>query len=122
MTLGGRVAEEIFFGSITTGASDDLQKVTKSAYAQVATYGMTKNVGNISFGRIDQQEQQFQKPYSEETAKLIDEEVRSIIAKAYKRTTLLLTEKKDAVDKVANLLLEKEVIGRDDMIRILGPR
>jgi AFG3 family protein len=122
MTLGGRVSEEVFFGSITTGASDDLQKVTKSAYAQVATYGMTKSVGNVSFGRIDQQEQQFQKPYSEETARLIDEEVRSIIAKAYKRTCLLLTEKKDAVEKVAKLLLEKEVIGRDDMIRLLGPR
>jgi AFG3 family protein len=122
MTLGGRVAEEIFFNSITTGASDDLQKVTKSAYAQVATYGMTKNVGNVSFGRVDQQEQQFQKPYSEETARLIDEEVRTIIAQAYKRTTVLLTEKKEAVAKVAELLLEKEVIGRDDMIRLLGPR
>ncbi|KAI8902143.1 peptidase family M41-domain-containing protein [Globomyces pollinis-pini] len=122
MTLGGRVAEEIFFKSITTGAQDDLQKVTKSAYAQIATYGMNKALGNISYGRVDQQEQNFQKPYSEATAKLMDDEVRSLIASAYKRTTDLLTEKKDEVEKVALLLLEKEVIGRDDMVRILGAR
>ncbi|KAJ3262569.1 AAA ATPase afg3 [Boothiomyces macroporosus] len=122
MTLGGRVAEQIFFNSITTGAQDDLQKVTRSAYAQVATYGMTDALGNISYGRVDQQEQNFQKPYSESTAKLMDDEVRNIIAKAYERTFNLLTEKKDAVEKVAMLLLEREVIGRDDMIRLLGPR
>ena len=122
MTLGGRVAEEIFFNSITTGAQDDLQKVTKSAYAQVATYGMTKSLGNISFGRVDQQEQNFQKPYSEATAQMMDDEVRNIIAQAYDRTVALLTGKKAEVEKVANLLLQKEVIGRDDMIQLLGPR
>eukprot|EP00842_Homolaphlyctis_polyrhiza_P006039 jgi/Hompol1/6436/HPOL_003582-RA len=122
MTLGGRVSEQIFFNSITTGAQDDLQKVTKMAYAQVATYGMSNTVGNISFGRPDSQENQFQKPYSEATSRMIDEEVRTIIASAYDRTVKLLTEHKEDVAKIANLLLEKEVIGRDDMIAILGPR
>ena len=121
MTLGGRVSEEIFFNRITTGAQDDLQKVTKSAYAQVATYGMT-SFGNLSYGRIDQQNQEFQKPYSENTAQLIDETVRKLIDMAYKRTKTLLTAKKEEVKKVAELLLEKEVIGRDDMIRLLGVR
>jgi AFG3 family protein len=122
MTLGGRVAEQIFFNSITTGAQDDLQKVTKSAYAQIATYGMNVALGNISFGRVDQQEQSFQKPYSESTAQLMDEEVRKLIDTAYKRTFQLLSDKKEQVESVAKLLLEKEVIGRDDMIRLLGPR
>ena len=120
MTLGGRVAEQIFFNSITTGASDDLQKVTKMAYAQVMTYGMSPNVGNLSYGRPD--EQSFQKPYSEEMGKKIDEEVQSIIAGAYEATIKLLTERKEEVDKVAKLLLEKEVIGREDMIALLGQR
>ncbi|KAI8817710.1 peptidase family M41-domain-containing protein [Fimicolochytrium jonesii] len=122
MTLGGRASESIFFPDITTGASDDLQRVTKMAYAQVMTYGMTERLGNISYGNPNGQQESFQKPYSEETARLIDEEVRSIIAKAYERTVKLLTERKDAVDKVAKLLLEKEVIGREDMMRLLGPR
>jgi AFG3 family protein len=122
MTLGGRVAEEIFFKSITTGAANDLQKVTRMAYDQVMTYGMSEKVGNICYGKSDQAEQQFQKPFSEETGKLIDEEVRTIIRQAYERTVELLTQKKDAVDKVARLLLEKEVIGREDMISLLGDR
>ncbi|KAJ3305891.1 AAA ATPase afg3 [Kappamyces sp. JEL0829] len=122
MTLGGRVAEEIFFQSITTGAQDDLQKVTKSAYAQVATYGMNKALGNVSFGRVDQQEQNFQKPYSEATAQMMDDEVRKIIDTAHVRTHKLLSEKREAVEKVAKQLLEKEVIGRDDMVRLLGER
>ncbi|TPX68078.1 hypothetical protein SpCBS45565_g03395 [Spizellomyces sp. 'palustris'] len=120
MTLGGRASEQIFFKSITTGAQDDLQKVTKMAYAQVMTYGMTK-LGHISYGNPNG-EQQFQKPYSEETAKLIDQEVRGIIASAYERTVQLLTDRSAEVKKVADLLLEKEVIGREDMIKLLGPR
>ncbi|KAJ3023807.1 AAA ATPase afg3 [Thoreauomyces humboldtii] len=122
MTLGGRASERIFFKSITTGASDDLQKVTKMAYAQVMTYGMTEKIGNINYGSPEGGEQSFQKPYSEATARMIDEEVRSIIAAAYERTLALLEKKSEEVKKVANLLLEKEVIGRDDMIRLLGPR
>ncbi|KAJ3092101.1 AAA ATPase afg3 [Quaeritorhiza haematococci] len=121
MTLGGRVAEQIFFNSITTGAQDDLQKVTRMAYAKVMTYGMSTTLGNISYGRPDEKEQ-FQKPYSEETAKLIDEEVRAMIGRAYTQTMELLTTRKEEVGKVAKLLLEKEVIGREDMVALLGPR
>ncbi|KAJ1555431.1 hypothetical protein HK096_010870, partial [Nowakowskiella sp. JEL0078] len=119
MTLGGRVAEELFFDSVTTGASDDLQKVTKMAYAQVTTYGMSPVLGNISFGQNDNREQ-FQKPYSEETGRMIDDEVRRLIKFAYDRTVALLKERKAEVEKVALLLLEKEVIGRDDMVNLLG--
>jgi AFG3 family protein len=121
MTLGGRAAEQIFFDSITTGASDDLQKVTKMAYAKVSMYGMGNSLGNISYGNGDK-DSQFQKPFSEATGKIIDEEVRSIVANAYERTLNLLKEKKSEVEKVANLLLEKEVIGREDMIKLLGAR
>jgi AFG3 family protein len=123
MTLGGRVSEQLFFGIITTGAQDDLQKVTRLAYAQVATYGMNERIGNVSFHdpRKDS-EPQFQKPYSEETARLIDEEVRTMIKDAYARTVTLLTERKADVELVAQLLLEKEVLGREDIVRLLGPR
>jgi AFG3 family protein len=120
MTLGGRASEQIFFNSITTGAQDDLQKVTKMAYAQVTTYGMSPVVGNLSYG--NGQEEQFQKPYSEETGRIIDEEVRRMINDAYERTVKLLTERRAEVEKVAKLLLEKEVIGREDMIALLGER
>ncbi|ORX98636.1 ATP-dependent metallopeptidase Hfl [Basidiobolus meristosporus CBS 931.73] len=121
MTLGGRVSEQIFFNTITTGAQDDLQKVTKMAYAQITTYGMNNVVGNISF-HSPNDEQQFQKPYSEETGRIIDNEARKMIGNAYDRTLKLLTEKKDAVEKVAQLLLEKEVLNREDMVRLLGKR
>lgn len=122
MTLGGRVAEQIFFNSVTTGAQDDLAKITRMAYAQVATYGMNSKVGNVSYGRPEEKEQQFQKPYSEETAQMIDQEVRALIAEAYDRTMKLLIERKAEVDKVAQRLLEKEVLGREDMISLLGVR
>ena len=122
MTLGGRVSEEIFFGRITTGAQDDLQKVTQSAYAQVVHYGMSKKVGQLSFEMPQQGDMQFDKPYSEATAQTIDEEVRSIVDNAYQRTKALLTEKKETIEKVALRLLEKEVLSREDMIELLGPR
>ncbi|KAI8338251.1 peptidase family M41-domain-containing protein [Chlamydoabsidia padenii] len=121
MTLGGRVAEQIFFGSITTGAQDDLQKVTKIAYAQVTTYGMNPRVGPISF-HDPNSEQQFQKPYSEQTGSLIDDEARKLVTDAYTRTVDLLTEKRADVEKVAKLLLEKEVITREDIEGVLGMR
>ncbi|OAD66538.1 hypothetical protein PHYBLDRAFT_178419 [Phycomyces blakesleeanus NRRL 1555(-)] len=121
MTLGGRVSEQIFFDTITTGASDDLQKVTKIAYAQVTAYGMNSKVGPLSF-HDPSQEQQFQKPYSEQTGALIDEEARKIVSAAYERTVELLSGKKDEVEKVANLLLEKEVLTREDMENLLGKR
>ncbi|KAI8888329.1 ATP-dependent metallopeptidase Hfl [Backusella circina FSU 941] len=121
MTLGGRVSEQIFFESITTGAHDDLQKVTKNAYAQVTTYGMNKQVGPLSF-TDPQNDQTFLKPFAEETGTLIDEEVRKLVNHAYKRTVDLLTEKKGDIEKVAQLLLEKEVINREDMENLLGKR
>ena len=100
MTLGGRVSEQIFFGRITTGAQDDLKKVTQSAYAQVVHYGMNAKVGNVSFDMPQPGEQVLEKPYSEETAQLIDSEVRTLIATAYKHTNELLTLHKEKVLKV----------------------
>ncbi|KAI5735621.1 hypothetical protein M8J77_020657 [Diaphorina citri] len=122
MTLGGRVSEEIFFGRITTGAEDDLKKVTQSAYAQVAHFGMNEKVGNVSFDMPQPGEMVLEKPYSESTAQLIDNEVRSLISNAYTRTKALLIEHKASVEKVAERLLKKEILDRNDMIELLGTR
>ncbi|KAM3842037.1 mitochondrial inner membrane m-AAA protease component AFG3L2 isoform 1-T1 [Vipera latastei] len=122
MTLGGRVSEQIFFGKITTGAQDDLKKVTQSAYAQIVQFGMNEKVGQISFDLPRQGDMVLDKPYSEATARLIDEEVRTLINEAYERTVSLLTEKKAEVEKVALRLLEKEVLDKSDMVEMLGPR
>merc|ERR1712241_390975 len=122
MTLGGRAAEQIFFQRITTGAQDDLQKVTKSAYGQITQYGMNETVGHVSFEQPQPGEMVFDKPFSEATAQMIDEEAHKMINTAMERTINLLTEKKDLVEKVALRLLEKEVLNREDMIELLGPR
>ncbi|KAK3085343.1 hypothetical protein FSP39_001817 [Pinctada imbricata] len=122
MTLGGRESERIFFGEITTGAQDDLQKVTQMAYSQVVTYGMSEKVGQLSFQMPGQGEMVFEKPYSEETARLIDTEVRSIVNNASVRTRELLAAKKDLIEKVALKLLEMEKLTKEDMEELLGKR
>ncbi|KAL9023723.1 MAG: hypothetical protein Q9196_007019 [Gyalolechia fulgens] len=119
MTLGGRVSEEIHFDTVTSGASDDFNKVTRMATAMVTKLGMSQKIGFIYFENDDQK---FQKPFSEETAKNIDQEVRRIVDEAYKQCKDLLTEKKKEVGLVAEELLNKEVLVRDDLVRILGKR
>lgn len=121
MTLGGRASEEIFFSKISTGAQNDLQQITRMAYAMVTVYGMNDKVGNISF-YDPQQENTFTKPYSDETAKLIDEEVRKLIDEAYVRTKALLTEKKHEVETLATALLEREVLFQSDVEALIGRR
>ena len=121
MTLGGRAAEEITFGRVSTGALSDLERITKTAYSMVSIYGMNKKIGNISF--YDPQRYEFaSKPYSEATAQAIDEEVRKIVDEAYEVTKKLLLEKKALLESVAQKLLEKEVLYMKDMEELLGKR
>jgi len=121
MTLGGRASEEIFFNKISTGAQNDLQQITRIAYAMVTVYGMNDKVGNVSF-YDPQQENAFTKPYSEETSKIIDEEVRKLIDEAYERTKSLLREKKPLVERLAEALLEREVLFQSDVEALIGKR
>jgi cell division protease FtsH len=121
MTLGGRAAEEVVFGRISTGAQNDLERITRVAYGMVTLYGMSKAVGPISFNDT-QGEYQFRKPYSEETALLIDQEVRAIIDKAYQQTLALVKSKRDILEAIAQELLAKEVIFQVDLERLAGPR
>jgi cell division protease FtsH len=121
MTMGGRVAEDITFGRISTGAQNDLERITKLAYAMTAVYGMNHKVGNVSF-RDSSGDSQFQKPYSDQTAELIDDEVRVLISEVYERTKNLLLEKQDGLIKIAEKLLEKEILFQTDLEEILGKR
>jgi AFG3 family protein len=121
--LGGRASEEIFFNKISTGALNDLEKVTKQAYAMVSFFGMSDKVGNISF--YDSQgrgEYSFNKPYSEKTAEVIDAEVKELVTAQYKRAKKILQDNKEGLTKLAELLLEKEVIFSEDVERIFGKR
>ncbi len=119
--LGGRAAEELIFGEISTGALSDLEKVTKQAYAMVSIYGLSPTLGNISY--YDSQGMgSFTKPYSEDRAKLIDEEVTRMIEEQYDRALKLLRENKDKLTLLAEKLLEEEVIFKDDLIAIFGKR
>lgn len=122
MTLGGRAAEEIIFGKISTGALSDLERVTKVAYSIVTVYGMNDKIGNISYYDSKQSEYNFNKPYSDATAKVIDEEVKKIIDDAYNRTLELLTEKKSELEILAKELLEKEILFQADLETLIGKR
>tara|TARA_B100001287_G_scaffold274270_1_gene279255 strand:+ start:3998 stop:5920 length:1923 start_codon:yes stop_codon:yes gene_type:complete len=120
--LGGRASEEIFFNKISTGALSDLEKVTKQAYAMISIYGMSNKIGNISYYDSSGQNNGFTKPYSEERAKTIDEEVTKLIESQYERAKKVLTENKEKLKKLANSLLDNEVIFKSDLEKIFGKR
>lgn len=121
--LGGRAAEEVVFGEITSGALDDLEKVTKQAFMMVVYYGLDEEIGNISFyDSTGRNEQMLTKPYSEATAQKIDEEVSKIVEQAYERTKTILRKHRDELNLLAELLLEKEVVMKDDLEKIFGER
>ena len=122
-TLAGRAAEKVMFDKISTGALNDLEKVTRQAKAMVSIYGLNDKIGNITYyDSSGQGEYSFSKPYSEETAKVIDEEISNIIESQYQRAIEILTEHKDKLTTLAELLLEKEVIFKDDLVAIFGER
>ena len=120
MTLGGRAAEKLIFNKISTGAQSDLDQVTKMAYGMISIYGMNEKVGNVSFHGMS--EDSFQKPYSDETARLIDDEVRALIDSQYERAQEVLTKHKKELISLAEALLEKEVILKSDVERLIGER
>ncbi len=123
VTLGGRVAEDIIFGKISTGAQNDLERITKLAYSMVTVYGMNDKLGNVSFYDSKGGDgYNFNKPYSEQTAREIDEEARNIIASAYEKTRALLSDKQDKLEILAQELLIKEVLFQSDLERLIGPR
>ncbi|KAH6686369.1 paraplegin [Plectosphaerella plurivora] len=119
MTLGGRVSEELHFPTVTTGASDDFRKVTQMARRMVTEWGMSDRVGPLHY---NEEGNQIQKPFSETTAQAIDEEVRAIVDRAYSQCRELLESRRKEIELVAEELLSKEVLVRDDMVRLLGPR
>ena len=120
MTMGGRAAEKIVFGKISTGAQSDLDQVTRMAYAMVAVYGMNEKVGNVSY--YGMMNDSFNRPYSDETAALMDKEVRSLADQQYARAQQLLAENREALELLAHELLEKEVLLKSDVERLIGKR
>lgn len=122
MTFGGRAAEEIVFGKISTGALSDLERITKMAYSMVTIYGMNDKIGNISFFDSKQSEYNFNKPYSEATAERIDQEVKKIVDTAYDRTKQLLILHREHLEIIAKELLEKEILFQSDLERLIGKR
>jgi cell division protease FtsH len=122
-TMGGRAAEKVTFNRISTGALSDLEKVTKQARAMVTIYGLNEKIGNVTYyDSTGQSEYSFSKPYSEETAKTIDEEISSLIESQYERAIKILEENKDKLNQLADILIEKEVIFKDDLETIFGKR
>lgn len=122
-TLGGRASEEITFGKVSTGALNDLERVTKTAYAMITYFGMSEELGNLSFyDSTGQSEYAFNKPYSEKTSELIDKEAKLLVEKQYQRALEVLNQNKEGLNKLAELLLEKEVIFTEDVQAIFGPR
>ncbi|MCE6991610.1 ATP-dependent zinc metalloprotease FtsH [Dyadobacter sp. CY323] len=122
MTLGGRAAEDVVFGKISTGALSDLERVTKVAYSMVTMYGMNERIGNISYYDSKQSDYAFTKPYSESTSQAIDEEVRKLIDQAYQFVKNLLFEKRDKLEVLAKELLEKEILFQSDLEKLIGKR
>ncbi len=122
MTFGGRAAEELVFGKISTGALSDLERITKMAYSIVTVYGMNKEIGNMSFYDSKQSEYNFNKPYSEATAERIDKEVKKIIDEAFERTKKLLSDHREHLEIIAKELLEKEILFQSDLERLIGKR
>jgi len=121
--LGGRAAEQVVYGKISTGALSDLEKVTKQGYAMVSVYGLNDKIGNISFyDSSGQSDYAFSKPYSEKTAEIIDEEVKKLVDSAYERAINLLTEHRAKLDELAKRLLEREVLYREDLEELFGMR
>ncbi|NNE29790.1 MAG: ATP-dependent zinc metalloprotease FtsH, partial [Saprospiraceae bacterium] len=120
MTFGGRAAEQVVFQKISTGAQNDLDQVTKMAYSMVAVFGMNEKVGQVSFYGL--QQDQFQKPYSDDTAFMIDEEVRKLVDSQYERAQKLLKERRNELEILANALLENEVLLKSDVEKLIGPR
>ena len=120
MTFGGRAAEEVVFKKISTGAQNDLDKVTKMAYDMITVYGMNPDVGQVSFYGMSRDA--YQRPYSDDTATLIDDQVRKMLEGQYERAKQLLMAKRTEVNKLAEALLEKEVLSRKDLEELIGPR
>ena len=122
-TMGGRAAEKVVFDRISTGALSDLEKVTKQARAMVTVYGLNDKLGNITYyDSTGQSEYSFSKPYSEDTAMVIDKEISTLIESQYQRAIDILSENKDKLNMLADILIEKEVIFKDDLEAIFGKR